>query len=187
MTRHFHREALSRLPVAPFQCSTNCHPLPLLPAVRVGGRAGTVRPGWFPHPLWSGQFHLSGSQTPQGKKGLLKWSDRSWHMSDTGRAQQGAAPIQMGLQGFSPALTETPRVVLDQGIDSGDSRPQGIPPATLPLRPTPTQPAGKRGHSRRASMFLHPVYTQLYTIYRNLIYRYIYRISYINVSFLQQY
>ena len=150
------------------------HPLPL--ASRSRGRSG------------GGQAL---SDLPGGTKGPTKVRQIPWHMSDTGRAQQGSCPHSNGASSVFWSLTVTPRVVLDQGIDSGDSRPRagvGVPlsspPTTLPLRSTPTQPAGKRGHSRQPVCFYIQFIHSSIQYTETFIYRYIYRISYINLFLL---
>ena len=156
-----------------FQCSHQpATPYPWLPAVRVGGRAGTVRPAWFPILSGLGPFpYPFWVPDPSGeRKGPNEVRQISWHVSDTGRAQQGAAPIQTGLQGFSGlslrvqgrswtrALTV---VTADLGGGVGP-----LPPHCHRDPPHPT--CGEERSLQAASVLLHPVYTQLYTIYRNL-------------------
>lgn len=60
--------------------------------------------------------------------------------------------------------------------------PSPPPAADLSLKPPP-HPLG-REVTRAASVLLHPVYTQSIQCTETVIYRYIYRIGYINLSFL---
>ena len=155
-----------------FQCSHQpATSYPWLPAVRVGGRAGIVRPAWFPilsglgpfpYPLWV-------PDSSGERKGPNEVRQIPWHMSDTGRAQQGAAPIQTGLQGFSGLSLQVQgwswtRALTVVTADLG-WRVLSCHSATE-IHPHPT--CGEERSLQAASVLLHPVYTQLYTIYRNL-------------------
>ena len=108
-----------------------------------------------------------------------------WHMSH----RQGATrscPFSSGASRAFWSLTATQSVVPSQVINSGERQSRRSPPTTrpLPADPAPTPPAGKRGDSRRpACFYIQFIHSSIqYTETR--IYRYIYRISYINLSLL---
>ena len=150
------------------------------PCIPVLPRSGdsVPSPTGHPLPLASRSRDRSGggqalSDLPGGRKGPTKVRQIPWHMSDTGRAQQGAAPIQTGLQVFSGlslrlqgwswtrALTV---VTADLGLGWGGPLPSHH--SATEIHPHPT--CRKERSLQAASVLLHPVYTQLYTIYRNL-------------------
>lgn len=122
---------------------------------------------------------------------MRSWTRIPRHSSHRQGSTRGCPHSNGALRVFW-SLTETHRVVLDQGIDSGESqsrRSSGHLPLTsaashVPPPPPPPPPAGKRGHARQPARFYIQFIHSSIQYTETVIYRYIYRISYINLSLL---
>ena len=146
------------------------HPLPLASSRQGWGKGRHCQTCLVPHPLWSWAVPLPslGLRPLGGRKGRKVVRQIPWHVSDTGKAQQGAAPIQMGLQGFSGLSLRLRGWSWTRALTVVTADLRGIPPATLPLRPTPPSLQGREVTPGGQHASTSSLYTALYNIQKPL-------------------